>query len=168
MPRTLVDADDSTAVREVTEAVVPLGPQSSQVAIKRLGTNGSGFTADSASALENPTPLTRSPPMRGGARSSPFALVFAFRGAWWATIGGESRARQLSLALLAAGLFSVIVAETAATPQLSADGAVYLGAGSVGWQYGREECRIGVSVGGVGRRSRALLQQFGQRINQVP
>ena len=30
------------------------------------------------------------------------------------------------LVLLAAGLFSVIAAETAATPQLSADGAVYL------------------------------------------
>lgn len=48
-----------TAVQEVTEAVVPLGPQSSQVAIKQLGTNGGGFNgANSASALENPTPLT--------------------------------------------------------------------------------------------------------------
>ena len=55
----VVAADDPAAVREVTEAVVPLGPQASQVAIKQLGTNGGGFNgANSASALENPTPLT--------------------------------------------------------------------------------------------------------------
>lgn len=49
------------------------------------------------------------------------------------------------LAILAAGLFSVIAAETAATPQLSADGAVYLGAldQSAGNMEGKE-CRIGV------------------------
>ncbi len=47
----LVDADDPTAVQEVTEAVVPLGPQSSQEANKQLGTNGGGYNgANTASA----------------------------------------------------------------------------------------------------------------------
>lgn len=141
---TLVDADDPTAVQEVTEAVVPLGPQSSQVAIKQLGTNGGGFNgANSASALENPTPLTNL--LQCAAMPLiPFALVFAFG----RMVGDRRQSRALMtvvLALLAAGLFSVIAAETAATPQLSADGAVYLGAldQSAGNMEGKE-CRIGV------------------------
>ena len=36
-----------------------MGPQASQVAIKQLGTNGGGYNGvNSASALENPTPLS--------------------------------------------------------------------------------------------------------------
>ena len=134
---TLVDADDPTAVQEVTEAVVPLGPQSSQVAIKQLGTNGGGFNgANSASALENPTPLTNL--LQCAAMPLiPFALVFAFG----RMVGDRRQSRALMtvvLALLAAGLFSVIAAETA-------DGAVYLGAldQSAGNMEGKE-CRIGV------------------------
>ena len=74
----------------------------------------------------------------------PFALVFAFG----RMVGDRRQSRALMtvvLALLAAGLFSVIAAETAATPQLSADGAVYLGAldQSAGNMEGKE-CRIGV------------------------
>lgn len=86
----LVDADDPTAVQEVTEAVVPLGPQSSQVAIKQLGTNGGGFNgANSASALENPTPVTNL--LQCAAMPLiPFALIFA-SGAWWATVGRVAR-----------------------------------------------------------------------------
>ena len=129
--------------QEVTEAVVPLGPQSSQVAIKQLGTNGGGFNgANSASALENPTPLTNL--LQCAAMPLiPFALVFAFG----RMVGDRRQSRALMtvvLAILAAGLFSVI-AETAATPQLSADGAVYLGAldQSAGNMEGKE-CRIGV------------------------
>ena len=140
----LVDADDPTAVQEVTEAVVPLGPQSSQVAIKQLGTNGGGFNgANSASALENPTPLTNL--LQCAAMPLiPFALIFAFG----RMVGDRRQSRALMtvvLAILAAGLFSVIAAETAATPQLSADGAVYLGAldQSAGNMEGKE-CRIGV------------------------
>lgn len=141
---TLVDADDPTAVQEVTEAVVPLGPQSSQVAIKQLGTNGGGFNgANSASALENPTPLTNLLQC-AAIPLIPFALVFAFG----RMVGDRRQSRALMtvvLVLLAAGLFSVIAAETAATPQLSADGAVYLGAldQSAGNMEGKE-CRIGV------------------------
>src|SRR5699024_9967682 len=55
----IVDADDPAAVETVDEATVPMGPQASQVAIKQLGTNGGGYNGvNSASALENPTPLT--------------------------------------------------------------------------------------------------------------
>ena len=55
----VVDADDPAAVQTVTQQVIPLGPQASQVAIKQLGTNGGGYNgANSASPLENPTPLT--------------------------------------------------------------------------------------------------------------
>ena len=155
----LVDADDPTAVQEVTEAVVPLGPQSSQVAIKQLGTNGGGFNgANSASALENPTPLTNL--LQCAAMPLiPFALVFAFG----RMVGDRRQSRALMtvvLAILAAGpvfgfgaahehrdraVFPVVPPETAATPQLSADGAVYLGAldQSAGNMEGKE-CRIGV------------------------
>lgn len=39
--------------------VIPLGPASSQIAIKQIGTNGGGFfNANSAFPFENPTPLT--------------------------------------------------------------------------------------------------------------
>jgi K+-transporting ATPase ATPase A chain len=47
---------DGTAV---TEQTLPMGPASSQVAIKQLGTNGGGFfNVNSAHPYENPTPLT--------------------------------------------------------------------------------------------------------------
>jgi len=41
------------------EQVIPLGPVSSQIAIKQLGTNGGGFyNANSAHPFENPTPFS--------------------------------------------------------------------------------------------------------------
>ncbi|KAB8146049.1 potassium-transporting ATPase subunit KdpA [Chloroflexia bacterium SDU3-3] len=43
----------------VTSQTLPLGPASSQVAIKQLGTNGGGFfNVNSAHPFENPTPLS--------------------------------------------------------------------------------------------------------------
>ena len=159
----LVDADDPTAVQEVTEAVVPLGPQSSQVAIKQLGTNGGGFNgANSASALENPTPLTNL--LQCAAMPLiPFALVFAFG----RMVGDRRQSRALMtvvLAILAAGLFSVIAAETAA---FSRWGSVSGRLGSVGWQYGGK----GMSyrrrrIGGVDGAHERYFQRFGQRINR--
>jgi K+-transporting ATPase ATPase A chain len=42
-----------------SEQIIPLGPVSSQVAIKQLGTNGGGFfNANSAHPFENPTPFS--------------------------------------------------------------------------------------------------------------
>ncbi len=47
------EAADGTVI---TQQVVPMGPQASQVAIKQLGTNGGGFNGtNSASPLENPS-----------------------------------------------------------------------------------------------------------------
>jgi len=44
---------------EGAEQVIPLGPVSSQVAIKQLGTNGGGyFNTNSAHPFENPTPFS--------------------------------------------------------------------------------------------------------------
>ncbi len=43
----------------VAEQVLPMGPASSQIAIKQLGTNGGGFfNVNSAHPFENPTPLS--------------------------------------------------------------------------------------------------------------
>ena len=47
-----------TETTAVTEQTLPMGPASSQVAIKQLGTNGGGFfNVNSAHPYENPTPL---------------------------------------------------------------------------------------------------------------
>ena len=145
---TLVDADDPTAVQEVTEAVVPLGPQSSQVAIKQLGTNGGGFNGANSPQLWR-THAAYESPQCAAMPLIPFALVFAFG----RMVGDRRQSRALMtvvLALLAVGLFSAIAAETAATSQLSADGAVYLGAWdqSAGNMEGKE-CRIGVGESAV-------------------
>ena len=44
---------------KVTEQVLAMGPAASQIAIKQLGTNGSGFfNVNSAHPFENPTPLS--------------------------------------------------------------------------------------------------------------
>ena len=142
----VVDADDPAAVQTVTEAVVPLGPQASQVAIKQLGTNGGGFNgANSASALENPTPLTNflqcvAMPL------VPFALILAFG----RMVGDRRQGRALMAAvllLLAAGIVAVVAAESQATPQLAADGSVYTGGlGQAAGNMEGKEVRIGVGA----------------------
>ena len=142
----VVAADDAAAVQVVTEAVVPLGPQASQVAIKQLGTNGGGFNgANSASALENPTPLSNF--LQCAAMPLiPFALVLAFG----RMVGDRRQGRALMaavLVLLAAGLVAVVAAEFAGTDALAAGGAVYTGdlGQSAGNMEGKE-CRIGVGA----------------------
>lgn len=142
----VVAADDPAAVQEVTEAVVPLGPQASQVAIKQLGTNGGGFNgANSASALENPTPLTNflqclAMPL------IPFALILAFG----RMVADRRQGRALMAAvllLLGVGIVAAVCAEAQATPQLAADGAVYTG--STGQSAGNmegKEVRIGTGA----------------------
>lgn len=140
----VVAADDPAAVQEVTEAIVPLGPQASQVAIKQLGTNGGGFNgANSASALENPTPLTNF--LQCAAMPLiPFALVLAFG----RMVGDRRQGRALMaavLVLLGVALVAVTAAEVVGTPQLAADGTVYVGdlGQSAGNMEGKET-RIGV------------------------
>ncbi len=54
----LIDPVRDSAGNLVTTQTIALGPVASQVAIKMLGTNGSGFfNANSAHPFENPTPL---------------------------------------------------------------------------------------------------------------
>jgi K+-transporting ATPase ATPase A chain len=51
--------EPKTETTVVTEQRLPMGPASSQVAIKQLGTNGGGFfNVNSAHPYENPTPLS--------------------------------------------------------------------------------------------------------------
>ena len=55
----LVQATEDSDGKAVTEQTLPMGPASSQIAIKQLGTNGGGFfNANSAHPFENPTPLS--------------------------------------------------------------------------------------------------------------
>lgn len=140
----VVADDDPAATQVVTEAVVPLGPQASQVAIKQLGTNGGGFNgANSASALENPTPLTNLLQCASMALI-PFALVLAFG----RMVGDRRQSRALMaavLVLLAAGACAITFAEFAGTPSLADGGAVYTGGlGQSAGNMEGKECRIGV------------------------
>ena len=139
----IVDADSPDAVQQVTEAVVPLGPQASQVSIKQLGTNGGGFNgANSASALENPTPLTNLLQC-AAIMLLPFTLIFCFG----RMVGDRRQSRSLMaavLVLLAVAIVAVTAAEYSATQQLLANGAVYTGGfeQSAGNMEGKE-VRIG-------------------------
>ena len=55
----LSDGTTVTQEVEVTKGYIPMGPASSQIAIKQLGTNGGGYNGlNSAHPLENPTPLS--------------------------------------------------------------------------------------------------------------
>ena len=55
LPSPTTDADGN----QVTQQMLPLGPASSQIAIKQLGTNGGGFfNTNSAHPFENPSPLS--------------------------------------------------------------------------------------------------------------
>ncbi|WP_304425769.1 potassium-transporting ATPase subunit KdpA [uncultured Adlercreutzia sp.] len=142
----VVAAGDPSAVREVTEAVVPLGPQASQVSIKQIGTNGGGFNgANSASSLENPTPLTNLLQC-GAIMLLPLTLIFCFG----RMVADRRQGRALMtavLVLLAAGVAALIAAEFTATPQLAADGAVYTGAlGQSAGNMEGKEVRIGTGA----------------------
>lgn len=87
---TLVDADDPTAVQEVTEAVVPLGPQSSQVAIKQLELTAAASTARIPPRLWRTPRRLRISSNARRCRSSP-SLWYLLSGAWWATVGRVAR-----------------------------------------------------------------------------
>lgn len=141
----VVDADDPAAVQTVTQQVIPLGPQASQVAIKQLGTNGGGYNgANSASPLENPTPLTNLVQCLS-LLLLPMALVFSFG----RFVGDRRQGRALFAALfilLVAGLAAIAYFEQAGTPQLSADGAVYMGmTDQSGGNMEGKEARFGVT-----------------------
>lgn len=111
---------------KVSRQVVPMGPQASQVAPKQLGTNGGGYNgANSANALENPTPFSNLLELLS-LLMIPAALCFSYgRG-----VKDKRQGRAVFLAMfivLAASLAIVGYYEQAATPQLAQGGNVDLG-----------------------------------------
>ena len=107
----------------VTEQIVPMGPQASQVAPKQLGTNGGGYNgANSAHPHENPTPLANLLEMLS-LLLIPAGLCFTFG----RQIGDMRQGAAIFLAmtlLLAAAMGITAWAEQNATPQLAQAGQV--------------------------------------------
>lgn len=141
----IVAPDDSEAVETVDKMAVPMGPQASQVAIKQLGTNGGGYNgANSASALENPTPLTNLLQCVS-LLLIPVALVFSFG----RFVGDRRQGRAVFAAMFViflAALFAVAFFEMAGTPQLAQDGAVSMGVqDQSGGNMEGKETRFGVT-----------------------
>ena len=107
----------------VTEQMVPMGPQASQVAPKQIGTNGGGFNgANSAHPHENPTPLANLLEMLS-LLLIPAGLCFTFG----RQIGDMRQGAAIFLAmtlLLGAAIGITAWAEQNATPQLAQAGQV--------------------------------------------
>ena len=107
----------------VTEQMVPMGPQASQVAPKQLGTNGGGFNgANSAHPHENPTPIANLLEMLS-LLLIPAGLCFTFG----RQIGDMRQGAAIFLTmtlLLAAAMGFTAWAEQNATPQLAQAGQV--------------------------------------------
>jgi K+-transporting ATPase ATPase A chain len=130
---------------QVTQEIIPMGPQASQVAPKQLGTNGGGYNGtNSASPLENPTPLSNLIEMLS-ILLIPAALCFSF---------GESlqirkQGRALFIAMficLVAALAVIAVNEKAGTPQLAQNGMVNISeVQQAGGNMEGKETRFGIA-----------------------
>ena len=107
----------------VTEQMVPMGPQASQVAIKQLGTNGGGYNGvNSAHPHENPTPVANLLEMLS-LLLIPAGLCFTFG----RQIGDMRQGLAVFLTmtlLLSAAIGFAAWAEQNATPQLVQAGQV--------------------------------------------
>ena len=107
----------------VTEQMVPMGPQASQVAPKQLGTNGGGYNGvNSAHPHENPTPIANLLEMLS-LLLIPAGLCFTFG----RQIGDMRQGAAIFLVmtlLLAAAIGFTAWAEQSATPQLAQAGQV--------------------------------------------
>ena len=141
-----VQQEDGTEIT-VTRGIIPMGPQASQVAIKQSGTNGGGYNGvNSASPLENPTPLSNLIEMIS-LLLIPAACCFAFG----RSIRDKRQGRALFLAmllLLVAALGVVAVMEQNGTPQLAQDGAVSMAPaeGYPGGNMEGKETRFGIAA----------------------
>lgn len=140
-----VSADDPAAVDVVDKQIVPMGPQASQVMIKQLGTNGGGYNGvNSASPLENPTPLTNLIQCIA-LLLVPIALLFSFG----RFVNDRKQGRAVFAAvfiLLVGSLAAIAFFEQVGTPQLAQDGAVYMGTGEQsGGNMEGKEVRFGVT-----------------------
>lgn len=141
----IVSPDDPEAVEVVDEMSVPMGPQASQVAIKQLGTNGGGYNGvNSASPLENPTPLTNLLQCVS-LLLIPVALVFSF--GRFVNDRRQGRAIFFSMfAIFLVALCAIGYFEMAGTPQLAQNGSVYMGQeGQSGGNMEGKEVRFGVT-----------------------
>ena len=113
-------AQDGTSI---TQQLVPLGPQASQVSPKQLGTNGGGFNGvNSAHPHENPSPVSNLLEMLA-LLLVPAGLCFTF-----GTRTGDMRQGIAIFAamfiLLAAAVGLTVQAELTATPQITQGGQV--------------------------------------------
>lgn len=133
----------------VTEQMVPMGPQASQIAPKQLGTNGGGYNGvNSAHPHENPTPLADMLEM--------LALLLIPAGLCF-TFGRQIKDMRQGVAifiamtlLLAAAIGFTAWAEQSATPQLAQTGQTDLAASSgllaqAGGNMEGKEARFGIT-----------------------
>ncbi|MEG0374254.1 MAG: potassium-transporting ATPase subunit KdpA, partial [Raoultibacter sp.] len=137
-----VQLDDGT---QVDEQVVPMGPQASQVAIKQLGTNGGGYNGvNSASPLENPTPLSNLIQCLS-LLLIPVALAFSFG----RFVNDRRQGRAIfavMFSILLVALAVIAFSEMAGTPLLAQDGSVYMGTyEQSGGNMEGKETRFGVT-----------------------
>lgn len=141
-----IQQEDGTEIT-VTQGIIPMGPQASQAAIKQSGTNGGGYNgSNSASPLENPTPLSNLIEMVS-LLLIPVSCCFAFG----YSIKDKRQGRALFLAmliLLAVALAAVAVTEQNGTPQLAQNGAVSLAPaeGYAGGNMEGKETRFGIAA----------------------
>lgn len=133
----------------VTEQMVPMGPQASQIAPKQLGTNGGGYNGvNSAHPHEDPTPLANMLEM--------LALLLIPAGLCF-TFGRQIKDMRQGVALfitmtllLSAAIGFTAWAEQNATPQLAQSGQVDLAARSsllaqAGGNMEGKEARFGIT-----------------------
>lgn len=133
----------------VSEQMVPMGPQASQVAPKQLGTNGGGYNgANSAHPHENPTPLANLLEMLS-LLIIPAGLCFTFGRQISDMRQGVAIFLAMSLLLTAAIGFTVW-AEQNSTPQLAQAGQVDVSAranplAQAGGNMEGKETRFGIT-----------------------
>ncbi len=142
-----ITLDDGSTI---TEQLVPMGPQASQVAPKQLGTNGGGFNGvNSAHPHENPTPLSNLLQMLA-LLLIPAGLCFTFG----RNVRDMRQGVTVFLAmfvLLTASLAMVASMEQLATPQIAQSGQVDIApAGGAAAQAGGnmegKETRFGIAA----------------------
>ena len=141
-----VDGETVPDADIVTEQFVPMGPASSQVAIKQSGTNGGGFMGvNSAHPLENPNPFTNIVEMLS-ILLIPAALCFTFGKA----VKNKKQGIAIFMAMficLVLALGTIAVNEQAATPQLAQDGNVNISMiDQAGGNMEGKETRFGIAA----------------------
>lgn len=141
-----VDGSQVDGATIVTKQKLPLGPASSQVAIKQLGTNGGGFFGlNSTHPFENPTILSNLVEMIS-LLLIPVALCFTF--------GRNVKDKKQGFAIFMAMIIMLVVAtgvcaynEQKGTPQLAQNGAVAIDNrdGTAGGNMEGKETRFGIA-----------------------